>query len=222
MPRGDARLHPSSPSRPARRRPTDHSSDRPPRGRPAIDASYPQRCTFLAHPSTRRTHTPHYVHPRLKFKKKSRDRRSMDGSDTPGRRPTLWVTTHQSPPPHTHRVAENPASDAYAWMTARDRADDGTARRPTVRPFFLYRGLLATSHRSVHPPAPVRGKIHASHDRPRDRADARCGRGGRARGDRPTDRPVRCPRWRARRMTTRRRVDIERRAARGDARASTR
>ncbi len=139
----------------------------------------------------------------------------MDGSDTPGRRPTLWVTTHQSPPP-THRVAENPTLRLvrYEWMTASDRADDGTPRLPTVRPFFLYRGLLATSHRSVHPPAPVRGKIHASHDRPRDRADARCGRGGRARGDRPTDRPVRCPRWRARRMTTRRRVDIERRAAR--------
>ena len=90
------------------------------------------------------------------------------------------------PPPH--RVAENPTlrRARYEWMTARDRADDGTARRhPTVRPFFLYRGLMATSHRSVHPPAPVRGKIHASHDRPRDR-----GRGGRARGDRPIDRPV--------------------------------
>lgn len=116
------------------------------------------------------------------------------------------------PPPH--RVAENPTlrRARYEWMTARDRADDGTARRhPTVRPFLLTLRLMATSHRSVHPPAPVRGKIHASHDRPRDR-----GRGGRARGDRPIDRPVlgRCPRWRARRRTTRRRVDIERRAAR--------
>jgi len=108
----------------------------------------------------------------------------MDGSDTPGRRPDRSVTTHH---PHTHRVAENPASDAYGWMTASDRADDGTARLPTVRPFFLYRGLLATSHRSVHPPAPVRGKIHASHDRPRGRADERCGRGvGRAATDRST------------------------------------
>ena len=113
----------------------------------------------------------------------------MDGSDTPGRRPTIWVTTHQSPPPPpTHRVAENPTlrRARYEWMTARDRADDGTARRhPTVRPFLLTLRLMATSHRSVHPPAPVRGKIHASHDRPRDR-----GRGGRARGDRPIDRPV--------------------------------
>ena len=87
-------------------------------------------------------------------------------------------------PPHTHRVAENPASDSYGWMTASDRADDGTARLPTVRPFFLYRGLLATSHRSVHPRAPVRGKIHASHDRA---VPERCARGrARAATDRPT------------------------------------
>ena len=89
-------------------------------------------------------------------------------------------------PPHTHRVAENPASDPYGWMTASDRADDGTARLPTVRPFFLYRGLLATSHRSVHPRAPVRGKIHASHDRA---VPERCARGrARAATDRPIDR----------------------------------
>ena len=82
-------------------------------------------------------------------------------------------------PPHTHRVAENPASDAYGWMTASDRADDGTAAvRPSV---FLYRGLLATSHRSVHPRAPVRGKIHASHDRA---VPERCARGRARASDR--------------------------------------
>ena len=102
-------------------------------------------------------------------------------------------------------------------MTASDRADDGTdADRPSV---FLYRGLMATSHRSVHPRAPVRGKYtprttRAAHDRPCAHADARGPRGrSRAATDRPTDR---CPRSRMP-TTTRRRVGIERRA-RGDAR----
>ncbi len=58
------------------------------------------------------------------------------------------------------------------------------ADRPSV---FLYRGLMATSHRSVHPHAPVRGKYtHASHA-PRSARPTDRGPRGRARA--ATDRP---------------------------------
>ena len=66
---------------------------------------------------------------------------------------------------------------------------------------------------------PPRPSVEKYTHRTTDRADERTSGADEGSGARrPTDRPVRCPRWRARRMTTRRRVDIERRGARGRAR----
>ena len=75
-------------------------------------------------------------------------------------------------------------------------------------PFFLYRGLVATSRRNVRPRAPVCGKYTR-------RAVARTTTcpGVAVRARRPTDRPTardRCPRSST--TTTTRRVGIERRA----------
>ena len=129
----------------------------------------------------------------------------MDGSDTPGIRTDQRVTTRQSHPPHASSGRES-----RRHPTARM-----TARRPTVRPFFLYRGLMATNHRSVHPRAPVRGKYtNRTTVFQFPRADDRCPRGRRAR--RPTDRPTGARGGGCRRRPDARVVGIERRA-RGDA-----
>ena len=95
--------------------------------------------------------------------------------------------------PPTHRVAENPTLRLvrYEWMTASDRADDGTAR-PGCRPSVHFFYIEDCWPRVIVVYTPPRPSVEKYTHRTTARATART-RGadegvGRAATDRPIDR----------------------------------